>query len=92
MNREVGTGGLRNLSRLLALAGLLSQFVDAVVLVARYGQTSKQSLLRARDLLVRANAKIAGVVMNKVDISSPDHYQSYGFYGSDSSEDFHYAS
>jgi succinoglycan biosynthesis transport protein ExoP len=71
---------------------ILSQFVDAVVLVARYGQTSKQSLLRARDLLLRANAKIAGVVMNKVDISSPDHYQSYGFYGSDSSEDFHYAS
>lgn len=73
-------------------AVILSQFVDAVVLVARYGQTSKNSLLRARDLLLRANAKIAGVVMNKVDVSSPDHYQSYGFYGSDSSEEFHYAS
>lgn len=64
-------------------AVVLSQKADAVVLVVRSGSTTKQSLMRARDLLVRARANIAGVLLNGVDLNSPDHYNYYGYsYGS----------
>ena len=46
----------------------------------RSGQTTKESLRRARDLLVQVNAKVMGVVVNAVDLRSPD--LSYYYYGS----------
>jgi capsular exopolysaccharide synthesis family protein len=51
---------------------LLSVEADAVVLVIRSGQTTKESLRRARDLLVQVNAKVMGVVVNALDLRSPD--------------------
>ncbi|MGH9649651.1 MAG: GumC family protein, partial [Terriglobales bacterium] len=59
---------------------LLSVEADAVVLVIRSGQTTKESLRRARDLLVQVNAKVMGVVVNAVDLRSPD--LNYYYYGS----------
>jgi succinoglycan biosynthesis transport protein ExoP len=64
-------------------AVVISHYADAVLLVVRAGKTAKQSLLRARDLLLDANANIAGVVVNRVKISSPDYYRYYGYYGSE---------
>jgi succinoglycan biosynthesis transport protein ExoP len=62
-------------------AVLLSVKADAVVLVIRSGQTTKDALRRARDLLLHVNAKVMGVVVNAVDLSAPDlNYQYY--YGS----------
>jgi len=58
-------------------AVVLSSKVDAVLLVARSEQTTTHSLLRARDMLVRANAKIEGFVVNAVDPSSWDYHQYY---------------
>ena len=55
-------------------AVVLSSRVDAVLLVARAAQTTRQSLLRTRDVLFRANAKIAGFIVNGVD---PNSYYSY---------------
>jgi Mrp family chromosome partitioning ATPase len=60
---------------------VLSQRADAVVLVIRSGQTTKQSLRRARDLLAQVNAKVVGVLLNAVDLSSPDYYYYYEYQG-----------
>jgi len=38
-------------------------------------------MLRARDLLIRSGAPIAGMVLNAVDLSSPEYYGYYGYTG-----------
>ena len=54
---------------------------DAVVLVARAGVTRKRALVRARDLLWRINAPVAGVVINDVDLRLENFYTyRYGIY------------
>ncbi len=64
-------------------AVVLSTSADSVVLVIRSGQTTKHALRRARELLTQVNARISGVLMNAVDLSSADyHYYEYqGKYG-----------
>ena len=55
---------------------------DTVILVARAGMTRKRALLRARDLLLRINSTIAGVVVNDVDMRMETFYTyRYGMYG-----------
>jgi capsular exopolysaccharide synthesis family protein len=60
---------------------VMSTWSDAVVLVIRCGQTTKQALRRARDILMQVNAKVSGVLMNAVDLSSPDYYYYYEYQG-----------
>jgi polysaccharide biosynthesis transport protein len=60
-------------------AVVLSPRADAIVLVIRSGQTTKQALRRARDLLMQVNAKVSGVLLNAVDLSSPDYYYYYEY-------------
>jgi hypothetical protein len=55
--------------------------VDAVVLVIRHGKSSKNVMRRARDLLVRSGAPMAGLVLNAVDLNSPEYYGYYGYSG-----------
>jgi capsular exopolysaccharide synthesis family protein len=62
-------------------AVVLSQRADAVILVIRSGQTTKQALRRSRDILARVNAKVVGVLLNAVDLSSPDYYYYYEYQG-----------
>ncbi len=62
-------------------AVVMSTRADAVVLVIRSGHTTKQALRRARDLLMRVNAKVSGVLLNAVDLSSPDYYYYYEYQG-----------
>jgi capsular exopolysaccharide synthesis family protein len=62
-------------------AVVLSPRADAVVLVIRSGQTTKQALRRARDILMQVNAKVVGVLLNAVDLSSPDYYYYYEYQG-----------
>ncbi len=60
-------------------AVLLSVEADSVVLVIRSGQTTKEALKRARTILTQVNARMMGVVLNAVDLQSPDlHYYYYG--------------
>jgi capsular exopolysaccharide synthesis family protein len=57
---------------------------NAVVLVARAGVTRKRALVRARDLLWRINAPVAGVVVNDVDLRLENFYTyRYGMYAKD---------
>jgi len=62
-------------------AVVLSPRADAIVLVIRSGQTTKQALRRSRDVLMQVNAKVSGVLLNAVDLSSPDYYYYYEYQG-----------
>jgi polysaccharide biosynthesis transport protein len=55
---------------------ILSKCVDGVVLVVLAGKTPKETLSHAKELLHQVNAKILGVVINRVDIQRSD----YGYY------------
>ena len=60
-------------------AVVVSAHCDAVILVVRSGVTTKQSLIRVRDLFMRSRKRIAGVVMNAFDLKSVDHYVYLGY-------------
>src|SRR5580658_6611110 len=62
-------------------AVVLSPRADSIVLVIRSGQTTKQALRRSRDILMQVNAKVSGVLLNAVDLSSPDYYYYYEYQG-----------
>jgi capsular exopolysaccharide synthesis family protein len=62
-------------------AVVLSPRVDAIVLVIRSGKTTKQALRRARDILMQVNAHVTGVLLNAVDLTSPDYYYYYEYQG-----------
>ncbi len=68
---------------------ILARLSDAVALVVRHGKPTKHVVRRARDLLIRAGAPVTGVVLNSVDLKSPEYYGYYGnynysYYSSDS--------
>jgi Mrp family chromosome partitioning ATPase len=48
---------------------------------ARRRRTTKQALRRSRDILMQVNAKITGVLLNAVDLTSPDYYYYYEYQG-----------
>lgn len=62
-------------------AVVLATRADAVVLVIRSGQTTKGALRRARDILTQVNARVTGVLLNAVDLTSPDYYYYYEYQG-----------
>lgn len=62
-------------------AVILARKADAVVLVIRHGKSSKHIVRRARDLLLRSGAPVTGILLNAVDVSSPDYYGYYGYSG-----------
>src|ERR1051326_738838 len=62
----------------------LSVMADSVILVIRSGSPRREALRRTRDLLLRVNAKVTGVVVNAVDLRAPDlhhYYYSGASYG-----------
>lgn len=59
---------------------ILARLSDAVALVVRHAKSSKHVVRRARDLLIRAGAPITGIVLNAVDLKSPEYYGYYGNY------------
>ena len=62
-------------------AVVLSTRADAVVLVIRCAQTTKPALRRARDILAQVNARVSGVLLNAVNLDSPDYYYYYEYQG-----------
>src|SRR5207245_5758468 len=62
-------------------AVVLSTRADAVVLVLRSGQTTKPALRRSRDILAQVNARVSGVLLNAVNLDSPDYYYYYEYQG-----------
>jgi succinoglycan biosynthesis transport protein ExoP len=66
---------------------ILSVEADSVMLVIRSGKTSKDALRRATDLFWQVNAQALGIVVNGIDLGSPDHY--YYYYGAKSSSGYY---
>jgi succinoglycan biosynthesis transport protein ExoP len=62
-------------------AVIMATRADAVILVARANSTTKHALRQARDILLRVNARISGVLLNAVGTGSPDYYSYYGRMG-----------
>ena len=62
-------------------AVVLSPCADAIVLVIRSGQTTKPALRRSREILGQVNARVSGVLLNAVDLDSPDYYYYYEYQG-----------
>jgi succinoglycan biosynthesis transport protein ExoP len=74
----------------LADALVLSRTVDGVIMVVSSGRTSKDSIKAATRRLMQVQAPLLGVVLNQVDLDSPDYayYSSYYYnYSSDSDND-----
>ncbi|MGI4828507.1 MAG: GumC family protein [Janthinobacterium lividum] len=60
---------------------VLAREADTVVLIVRHGKSTKHAVRRARDLLLRSGARVAGIALNAVDLSSPEYYSYYGYSG-----------
>jgi capsular exopolysaccharide synthesis family protein len=60
---------------------VLARDADATVMIVRHGKSSKHMVRRGRDLLVRSGAPLTGIVLNAVDLNSPEYYAYYGYYG-----------
>ncbi|MEW6732664.1 MAG: polysaccharide biosynthesis tyrosine autokinase [Acidobacteriota bacterium] len=56
---------------------ILSQFSDGIVIVVETNKTSRQRVKMAKQILQRANAKILGVVLNKVNVQKNSYYYQY---------------
>ncbi|WP_434283162.1 CpsD/CapB family tyrosine-protein kinase [Clostridium botulinum] len=61
-------------------AQLVSQYSDGGILVTASGQVERELAIRAKQLLQKVNAKILGVVLNKVDTDSGNGYRYYNYY------------
>jgi len=60
---------------------ILSNCVDGVVLVVQSGKTPREALNQSKNALFQVNAKILGVVVNRVDLEHVGHrYYNYGNY------------
>lgn len=59
---------------------LIASLVDGVILVVNAGKSSRQVVRRSRQLLMEIGAKIFGVVLNKVDLSTKENYYYYQSY------------
>jgi len=72
----------------LADSLVLSRQTDGVILVASAGKTGKDSIKSSIKRLAQVRAPVLGVVLNAVDLESPDYayYSSY-YYNYDSDED-----
>ena len=60
---------------------ILSRFVDSTIIVTAQKETKKDSLQRVTKNIQNVGGRIAGVIVNKVDISSKKYKDTY-YYGS----------
>jgi polysaccharide biosynthesis transport protein len=59
---------------------LIASMVDGVILVVHAGKSSRQVVRRSRQLLTEIGAKVFGVVLNNVNLSTKDNYYYYQSY------------
>jgi capsular exopolysaccharide synthesis family protein len=58
----------------------LALLCDAVILVSRYGVTTRRSITLSAELFSEMQVPLTGVVLNDMDLSSADfHYFNYGY-------------
>lgn len=64
-------------------AAIVANQVDGTVLVVRAHEVPRDVALRAKSVLEQANAKILGVVLNRVHPKGQQHYQYYYYYNAE---------
>jgi polysaccharide biosynthesis transport protein len=60
-------------------AAVVSRYADTILFVVRSQHTTKQACLRARDVMLRANVRISGIVVNGANVSSSVYEHYYGY-------------
>lgn len=58
-------------------ATILASFLDGTILVITAGKTTRDMAQKAKKILTGVNAKILGVILNKVSSKSGDYYYHY---------------
>lgn len=66
-------------------AQIVSRYADGCLLVVASAQAEREAALKAKELLEKVDAKILGVVLNKLDIQEKGYY---GQYYTDYSDDY----
>ncbi|SKA88644.1 capsular exopolysaccharide family [Caloramator quimbayensis] len=66
-------------------AQILSKYADGTLLVVSSGEADKNAAVKAKELLLKVDANILGVVLNKLDTSRKGYYGYYYhyYYGND---------
>ena len=65
-------------------AVILAPLVDGVVIVSAYGQATFDGVDRTKAMLERVDAKILGVVLNRIPVSQASEHYYYYYYEEDS--------
>lgn len=64
-------------------SAIISTLVESVIMVVRDGVSSKQIVLKAKNILQKVGARIVGVVLNGVPIRRPHYYYYSDYYSND---------
>jgi capsular exopolysaccharide synthesis family protein len=67
---------------------LMAAISDGVILVIHASECSRKVVQRSRQALLDVGAKVLGVVLNRVNLRSPDYYYSYHYYSTYKSSDY----
>ncbi|MCU7557537.1 CpsD/CapB family tyrosine-protein kinase [Macrococcus capreoli] len=67
-------------------AAILSQITDGTILVTNVANNNRNHLIKTKDILVKANANILGIILNNVKNSDKDDYYYYNYYGEKNNE------
>ncbi|TZE83088.1 CpsD/CapB family tyrosine-protein kinase [Calorimonas adulescens] len=67
----------------VADASILSTMVDGTIIVTAANQTEREAVKAAKEQLEKVNARILGVILNKVKESRGGYYYYYYYYGED---------
>jgi len=65
---------------------LVAAISDGVILVVHANECSRKVVQRSQQALLDVGAKVLGVVLNRVNLNSPDYYYNYQYYSKYSSE------
>ena len=68
-------------------AVLLSRHMDGVLLVVAINETPRELVTRAKEQLEQVQARVLGVVANRVPVSGQDYYYYYYYYSNDGDTD-----
>lgn len=61
-------------------AQILSKYADGCLLVASSGEVEKEAVIKGKELLEKVDARILGVVLNKVEVNLKGNYGYYYYY------------
>jgi succinoglycan biosynthesis transport protein ExoP len=71
-------------------AAILARMTDGTIMVAKFGQTSRDGLTRARRQLMEGGVNVLGCILNDLDLASGNKYGyyagKYGYYYAENTE------